>query len=336
MKATGVLVLRYKRPDARAWKVPLNFRIVETEIPAGLILITAALLSLAIVNVLTKKTATISGSIFTLVFFLVFSYSERRNRAGMRLRQAACDRFRLEERFEISAEELHVRPGNVLVGVEYPDLLEHLERVLQETDPEKQDIVALIVHKFSPAASGEHGLQLVQICSGRESELLSKVVEAAEKAGKPVALLVASASDPYYAIAFTAQQLQSSRIVLGRYLHLKPERQAHELGRAWESLPGPHPTTMMVEIVSGREDRPATFLLGPHAPQLQAADIELIHHLWRELTEQYGFGPQLHHRDVESIALRHFDRELHSNRTPAILNEVHREIPSGKLPRPGA
>ena len=34
MKGLGVLVLRYKRPDDRAWKVPLNFRIAEDRDPS--------------------------------------------------------------------------------------------------------------------------------------------------------------------------------------------------------------------------------------------------------------------------------------------------------------
>jgi amino acid transporter len=54
MKALSVLVLRYKRPEERQWKVPLNFHINGTEIPVGLILITSSLFLLAIINVLTK------------------------------------------------------------------------------------------------------------------------------------------------------------------------------------------------------------------------------------------------------------------------------------------
>ncbi len=335
MKALGVLVLRYKRPDGRAWKVPLNFRIGRTEVPAGLILITVTLFCLAMINVLTKKTATISGSLFTLGFFLVFSLSERRNLPRVRQHQIAYDRFRLEERPDISVEELHVRPGNVLVAVDYPDRLEYLERVLQETDPEKQDIVAVIVHKLFPVASAEHALDIRQVCSIREIELLSKVVDTAERAGKPVALLVAAAKDPYCAIVLIADKLRSSRIVLGGSSRLRPEDQARRLGRAWEELPEPHPV-MTVEIVSGREERPAIFLLGPHTPPLAAADIELIHRLWRELTEQYGFGPQLHHSDIVSIALRHFARELHSRSATEILDEVRHEVSPEKLLPPPA
>src|SRR5581483_5336419 len=53
MKALSVLVLRYKQPGNREWKTPLNFRIGSHEVPLGLMLITVALFTLAVVNVLT-------------------------------------------------------------------------------------------------------------------------------------------------------------------------------------------------------------------------------------------------------------------------------------------
>ncbi len=85
MKALSVLVLRYKQPDNREWKVPLNFHIGKTEIPLGLFLITAFLFALAIINVLTKEVATISGICFTVAFFILFEgseiYNHRRRKA---------------------------------------------------------------------------------------------------------------------------------------------------------------------------------------------------------------------------------------------------------------
>ena len=83
--ALSVLVLRYKMPHAREWKVPLNFRIGGKEIPLGLAMITATLFLLAGINVLTKKVATISGIAFTVAFFLVFEFSERYNQKRHKL-----------------------------------------------------------------------------------------------------------------------------------------------------------------------------------------------------------------------------------------------------------
>ena len=59
--ALSVLVLRFKQPENREWKVPLNFRIGGVEIPVGLGLITLFLFTLACINVFTKELATIAG-----------------------------------------------------------------------------------------------------------------------------------------------------------------------------------------------------------------------------------------------------------------------------------
>ena len=80
MKALSVLVLRYKQPEGREWKVPLNFRIGGKEIPVGLGLIALTLILLALINLVTKKTATITGLSFSIVLFTIFELSERYNR----------------------------------------------------------------------------------------------------------------------------------------------------------------------------------------------------------------------------------------------------------------
>jgi hypothetical protein len=73
MKSLSVLVLRYKIREGREWRVPLNFKFGKFELPLGLVLITLVLFALAIVNLLTKKTATISGIIFTVTFFILLA-----------------------------------------------------------------------------------------------------------------------------------------------------------------------------------------------------------------------------------------------------------------------
>jgi amino acid transporter len=130
MKALSVLMLRYKRPEGREWKVPLNFRIGNTEIPVGLGLITVALFLLATINVLTKKAATISGATFTLVFFTIFVFSERYHRKRSALHSSELEKFRVEVANDLSAELVNVRPGNVIVAVRNPNRLVHLKKMI--------------------------------------------------------------------------------------------------------------------------------------------------------------------------------------------------------------
>src|SRR5882672_6422642 len=78
--ALAMLVLRWKFRGERGSKVPLNLRIGKTEVPLGLISVFLVLLSTAVVNLLTKSVATVSGVIFAAGFFIVFSLSERDNK----------------------------------------------------------------------------------------------------------------------------------------------------------------------------------------------------------------------------------------------------------------
>src|SRR5438477_10105504 len=79
MKAMAVLGLRFTEPEGREWKVPGNIRIGALEIPMGLAFIFLVLFWTACVNLVTKRVATISGSVFTMVFFIIFEVSERIN-----------------------------------------------------------------------------------------------------------------------------------------------------------------------------------------------------------------------------------------------------------------
>ena len=324
MKALSVLVLRYKQPEGREWRVPLNFRIGKTEVPLGLTLITIALMALAIINVVTKKVATISGVSFTIIFFIVFELSDIYNRKRKAGHAAEFEKFRLDTPADLSAQAISVRPGNVLVAVRNPHRLQHLERILRKTDPRKLDIVVLSVRQVTQAASGEHALETDQIFSEDETTVFSKVVSIAEKAGKHVELMVVPGSDPYEAVVQTAARLQSSRIVMGLSPKLTPSEQGTQVGYYWEQLPEPRPS-LSLEIVLENQKDTIFFNLGPHPPRLWPEDIDLAHRLWLELSAK-GPGSKLHHRDIIGVALRRMNAELRSPRANEVLDDVLREV----------
>jgi len=332
MKALSVLVLRYKQPEGRGWKVPLNFRIGATEIPFGLMLITVALFSLALINVLTKEVATISGLSFTIAFFVVFELSEKYNRRHAAAHSNEMEKFNLNTSEELSADAAHVRPGNIIVAVRNPNHLEHLQRMLEKTDTRRIDIVLLSVRQVTQAASGEHPLDVSQIFSADETEVFTKVVNLAEKAGKHVELMVVPGSDPYAAIVATAQRLESSRVVMGLSPKMSPAEQGATVGRAWENLPEPRPS-MSLEIVVPGEQESIFFNLGPHPPRLWPQDLDLLHRLWLELSAK-GPGAKLHHRDVVGVALRRMQQEIESGHSAEVLDDVMREIANGTDKKP--
>jgi amino acid transporter len=324
MKALSVLVLRYKQPGGREWKVPMNFHIGKTEVPFGLMVITVALFALAIINVLTKKVATISGVSFTILFFIVFELSDIYNRKRKLTHEQELEKFRLDTRSDLSAQSIAVRPGNVVVAVRNPHRLQHLARILQKTDTRKLDIVVLSVRQVTQAGSGEHALDTDQIFAEDETSVFTHVVTLAEKAGKHVELMVVPGSDPYEAIVQTAARMQSSRIVMGLSPKLTPSEQGAQVGRYWEQLPEPRPA-ISLEIVLENQKDVVFFNLGPHPPRLWPEDIDLAHRLWLEVSGK-GPGAKLHHRDIVGVALRRMEAELHSERSQEVIEDVMKEI----------
>ena len=151
MKSLAVMVLRYKRPGKRGFKVPINFKIRGVEIPVGLALITIALFAIAGINLFTKKVATISGVTFTVVICTAFTLSERYNKkVDPSAREAKgeedeIEHFRLDQRESISAFRLPIESGNTMVAIQDLEHLQHVTLALQELDPKRYELVALHV-----------------------------------------------------------------------------------------------------------------------------------------------------------------------------------------------
>lgn len=322
MQGLSVLVLRYKQPEEPEWKVPLNFKIAGREFPLGLGLITAALFAIAVINLFTKKIATIWGLAFTITIFVIFTASERYNRRKKE-HSGELEKFRLVTQEMLSQQSIKVRPGNVLVAVRNPYELRHLNRVLARIDTRKLDVVALTVKRFSGHGSGGFELEPDQIFTDKVAQLFTKVVSVAEKAGKHVELLVVPGRDYNRAIVEVAQRLKSNLVVMGLSAKLTPSEQAKAFGDAWEKLPPPRPQ-LSLEILDENTGKQMFFNLGPHPPRLWPEDVELLHSLWLELTNQ-GLGHKLHHRDVVRVALRRMQSALKSQEAGEIIKELGKE-----------
>ena len=326
MKALSVLVLRFKNRSERGYRVPFNIRIGSIELPVGLGMITVVLFLLACVNVVTKQVATISGITFTLVFFTMFTLTERYNRRRRVGQHQELEQFRLDFHEDVSSSSVHARPGNTLVAVRNPAHLEHVEKALSKTDTRTVDIVALSVHRVTQAASGEHDVGATQIFASAETQVFTQAVALAEKAGKHIELLAVAGTDPWIAIVQTAQRLQSNRIVTGLspLYEANPAEQGKIVGEAWEQLPQPRPS-LSLEIVMPDPTQSLFFNLGPHPPRLWPEDIDLVHRLWLELAQR-GPGAKLRHRDIVGVALRRLDREFHSEMEAEVLQDILREV----------
>ena len=339
----AMLVLRFKYKGERGWKVPPNIRVFGKEIPLGLLSVFMVLLTTALVNLATKKVATISGVMFSAAFFVIFTVSERTNaRKFKHAEKEMKEHFQLLHEERIERETVGVRPDCTLVTVRDYNTLLQLRWVLQSTDTTENDVVVLAARLTGPG-SGEVDLSSEQIFSDHEQTLFTKCVSIAESYGKHISLMVVPARDVFSAIVQTANSLGAARVVAGLSTKMTAEEQAFRMGQAWEgALPPKHQFVFQV-VLPGPEVR--SFRIGPHNPDLKTEDVMLVHRLWLDARRQSGME-ELHHHDIVTLALTRLAADYSRDRqsilkdlrgtSDGVIGKTPARIgPSGKpLPNP--
>ena len=323
LKGIAVLVLRYTHPQKREFRVPLNFHIAGKEIPLGLGLITLVLLLVAVVNLFTKPAATISGVIFSGVLFVGFVLSEKRIQKRSGHTHVELDQFNLAQAGELTLENVGVQPGNILVPVSSHYGLYALEDALHRAKRGRAEIVVLHVRILRRAGSGESDLAPDQLFSGIEQLLFTKVLSLAEKEGKPIRLAVAAANDLWESILRTAENLQSSAVVIGSSSKMSIVEQAREIGLAWERMPQPQPQIMLKIFTPTHEEH--IVYLGPHAPHLTPKEIDLLHKVWLQISERLQ-GREIHHHDVIHFALSEVARQIDCGEDEGLVQRMNEHL----------
>jgi hypothetical protein len=277
---------------------------------------------LCTINLFTKQVATISGIAFTIVFFTVFEISEKitRKRATG---HSDLDQFNVEPGDNLTPEALGVRPGNVLVMIRNYNTLYNLGAVLDRVDARQQDVVALHLRFLGRGDAGEYELQPEQLFSSEEQVLFTRALALAEKKGKTIHLAVAGATEKWDAILRAAQSLQSSVVVLGLSPNRPVTEEARVAGLAWEHLPDPKPhLTLEIYFPGGQEH---IFYLGPHAPRLTTKEIDLLHGIWLELSNDVA-PEEMHHHDVVHFALEELRHELSNAEREEVLRRLRQHL----------
>jgi amino acid transporter len=307
-KGLAMLVLRFKDKSHREWKVPFNLKLDGNELPIGLGVIAAVLFSVAGINLITKEVATIWGVSFTVVFFTIFTISERHNQRKLDKSIAALDQFTLNYQPEVSLDTVRARPGSVLVAARDYNTLSHLDYALARTDTEAQDIVVMTARLIRGPDSGERDLYDSSLFTDYEQRLFTRVVALAERHGRPVELVVVPATNVVDAVAQTALRLDAAEIVAGLSSKMSAQEQARELGRAWERLPEKPRRQVWLRIL-GPGNHEYSVYLGAHAPDFTVEDVSLIHKIWLQVSKVPA-RHRVRHRDVVRVALDRLERDL--------------------------
>ncbi len=334
-KGIAMLVLRWKFKGHREWKVPFNIRIAGIEIPIGLASVTMVLIAIALVNLVTKRVATISGIIFSAIFFVIFYFSEKRNhKKHAASNEQMKEHFQLEREERISRESLGIRPGGVMVTMRDAANPFALKWALSHTSTDEQDVVVLTA-RIMGAGGPEYLGPEDQIFSEHEQMVFTKAISVAESFGKTVSLVVVPAGDIFAALVQTAHSLEVDSVVSGLSTKLTPEEQAFHIGQAWETLPEPK-NQMTFYVISANGDA-RVFHLGPHAPNLRPDDVQLVHRLWLNLRRDPAMR-DLHHSDIITYSLTRL-ATLYARDTQDVVKDIERfkstmEVTSLRIRKP--
>jgi len=201
--------------------------------------------------------------------------------------------------------------------------LDNLAAVLDRVQPRERDVVVLHLRLLGRASSGEHELSAEELFSVNEQHLFTKALSLAEKKGKSIHLAVAPATQKWDGILRAAQSLQSTTIALGMSSWRAVPDEARIAGLAWEALPEPRPQlTLEIFSPSGQVH---VFYLGPHAPKLTSKEIDLLHGIWLELSNEVA-PEELHHHDVVHFALDELRKDIHNSRRQEIIDALRNHI----------
>lgn len=273
-KALAMVVLRFKDPRPREYRVPFNIKVGATEIPLGLIAIFLILLIAALLNLFTKPVATVAGLTFAIVFFVIFLFSERHHE---KKKQGAehkhIEQFNQAAEDQINLENLKLtKPYRKLVAIRSTQNLYMLEKALADSDPGNTDVIVMTAKTIPKGAAN---LEL-QHLDTYDQELMTAVVERAESSGKQVTPLIVPTNNPLYALLRTARDLNVHELVIGASNIFTADEQLDQVSLLWINLHDGNTAPLTVRILS--KDRDLTFDLGggnriPRAGEAKARSV---------------------------------------------------------------
>jgi amino acid transporter/nucleotide-binding universal stress UspA family protein len=320
-KALAMVVLRFKDRSPREYKVPFNVRIGNVEVPIGLSVIFLILLFTALMNFFTKEVATIGGMVFTVVFLLIFLVSEHyheKRRAGKH--HEHLEQFNRQTTEVITPASLGLsKPYRKLVSIRSTLNLFMLEKALAETDPETTDVIVMTAKVIPPMENGAPAD--AGALDTYDQQLMTAVVERAEKAGKHVVPLIVPTNNPLHAILTTAKDLQVNELILGASNKYTVEEQLDQIDLYWITLHDGNPAPLTVRLISREfETHPHDLAGGNRIPKISERRARSVAEL-----RAAGVG-------VDRVLLLHDGTPACSDLFQAVLTMIDPQVVLGVVP----
>lgn len=320
--ALSMVILRIRKPDLpREYKVKLNLRIGGVEIPIGLILVFLVLLLAALVNLLTKEVATVAGLVFTAGFMALFTISERLNRGrhASGRPHAHLEQFNVETSQEVTSDALGLdhKPYTKLVAIRSPHNLFMLEKALAETDPETTGVVVMTA-KVLPQGDEEVPKDLDYY----DQQLMTAVVDKAEKAGKQVKPLIVPTNNPLHAILRLAQELKAQEVILGASNKYAADEHMEQIALYWMNLNRGEEAPLTIRLLSRDRDINLDLAGGNRIPKISERQARTVAEL-----RAAGVG-------VDRVLLVHDGTRAGSDLFQGVLTMLDPQVVLGIVHRP--
>jgi amino acid transporter/nucleotide-binding universal stress UspA family protein len=271
----SMVVLRFKMRQTREFVVPFNFNWRGIQVPVGLALIFLTMLLAAAANLVTKPIATVSGLCFSGAFLLIFTITEASHKRRLKgEKHEHQEQFNRAEVESVTEQSLGLKkPYRKLVAIRSPHNLFMLEKALEDTDPHTTDVIVMTAKMEPPGGS----LRADDIeLDSYDRQLMTAVVDRAERLGKRVLPLIVPTNNPLNAVLKTAKEIGAQEVMIGASNKFTAEEQLDQVALYWINLNEGQQLGITVHIVSS--DRDVSFDLNggnriPKAAQRQAKSV---------------------------------------------------------------
>src|SRR5438309_4848201 len=125
-----------------------------------------------------------------------------------------------------------------------------LEKAMTETDPDSTGVVVMTA-KLEPPGDGA---PLPPSLDSYDQQLMTAVVERAERAGKQVKPLIVPTNNPLFAVLNTAKDLQAHELIMGASNKYTADEQLEQIAFYWINLHDGQTAPLTVRILTRDRD----------------------------------------------------------------------------------
>src|SRR5262249_7261857 len=190
------------------------------------------------------------------------------------------------------------------------------EKALAETDPDTTDVVVMTAKERPPAEATGPEVKL----DVYDQQLMTAVVNVAEKAGKEVTPLIVPTNNPLHAVVRTAKDLAAQELVLGASNKYTADEQLEQVAFYWINLHGGQTPPLTVRLLSRQRDVYYDLGGGNRIPKISERKARSVAEL-----RAAGVG-------VDRVLLAHDGSPANSDLFQAVLTMLDPAVALGLLP----